>query len=128
MEVFDLAESLRRHHSVKTSRIEMVPWAKEDTVDVKDVYTDLTLEKIEYQPSTVERLVLTSYKDIYQLRVESSGSDSESEDEDIRGYFLDQLMGRIRQGREDATKAGNDDQSLPQQLMSGHSYSQMSRN
>ena len=46
MEVFDLAESLRRHHSVNTSRIEMVPWAKEDTVDVKDVYTDLTLKKL----------------------------------------------------------------------------------
>ena len=117
MEVFDLADSLR-HHSVKTTQIEMVPWAKEDTVDVKDVFTELTLEKIEYQPSAVEHLVTTSYKDIYQLRVESSGSDSESEDEDIRAYFLDQLMGRIRQGREDATKAGNDDKSLPQQLMS----------
>ena len=48
-----MAEKLRLH-TAKTTRIEMAPWAKAYTVDVKDVYTDLTLEKIENQPTGPE--------------------------------------------------------------------------
>ena len=46
MRLNDLAAHLRPH-TAKTTRVEMAPWAKAYTVDMKDIYTELTLDKIE---------------------------------------------------------------------------------
>ena len=48
-EEFQSIASCLRNHYKKTMKIEMAPWAKAYTVDMKDMYTDLTLEKIENQ-------------------------------------------------------------------------------
>ena len=59
-----IGSSLRNHYK-KTMKIEMVPWAKAYTVDMKDMYTDLTLEKIENQPSGPSHLKINDYKVLF---------------------------------------------------------------
>ena len=59
-----MAEKLRLH-TAKTTRIEMAPWAKAYTVDVKDVDTDLTLEKVENQPTGPEGKTVEEYKELF---------------------------------------------------------------
>ena len=44
-ELKDLAQKLR-HHTLKTTQIEIAPWAKAYTVDIKDIYTELSLEEL----------------------------------------------------------------------------------
>ena len=60
----DLTEKLR-HHTAKTTRIEMAPWAKAYTVDIKDIYTELSLEKIENQPTGPEGQRIEDYKELF---------------------------------------------------------------
>ena len=60
----DVAEKLR-HHTAKTTRIEMGPWAKAYTVDIKDIYTELSLEKIENQPTGPEGKRIEDYKELF---------------------------------------------------------------
>ena len=45
-----------REHYKKTMKVEMAPWAKAYTVDMKDMYTDLTLEKNKKQTKWTELL------------------------------------------------------------------------
>ena len=63
-ELEDLAEKLRAH-TAKTTRIEMAPWAKAYTVDIKEIYTELTLEKIENQPTGPEGKIIDDYKELF---------------------------------------------------------------
>ena len=60
----DLAESLRPY-TATTTRIEMAPWAKAYTVPVQDIYTELTLEKIENQPTGPEGARLRDYQELF---------------------------------------------------------------
>ena len=61
----DLAEKIRPH-TAKTTRIEMAPWAKAYTVDMKDIYTDLSLEKIENEPTGPEGKRIEDYKEFFE--------------------------------------------------------------
>ena len=63
----DLAEKLR-HHTATTTRIEMAPWAKAYTVDIKDIYTELSLRKIENQPTGPECKRIEDYKELFAER------------------------------------------------------------
>ena len=64
-----LAESLKEY-TANTTRIEMAPWAKAYTVDMKDIYTDLTLEKIENQPTGPEGKRVQDYKELFQEEID----------------------------------------------------------
>ena len=46
----------------------MAPWAKTYTVDIKDVYTELALEKTENQPTGPEGEKIEDYKDLFANR------------------------------------------------------------
>ena len=58
----DLAELLR-HHNSEATRIEMAPWAKGFTVDVKDIHTELTLE------TEPKGQIIQNYKQIFLDRM-----------------------------------------------------------
>ena len=78
----DVAEKLR-HHTAKTTRIEIAPWAKAYTVDIKDIYTELSLEKIENQPTWPEGQRIEDYKELFaecrnELQEQESGSTPQS--------------------------------------------------
>ena len=47
-------------------KIEMAPWAKAYTVDMKDMYTELTLEKIENKPSGPSHSKMNDYRDLFK--------------------------------------------------------------
>ena len=44
----------------------MAPWAKAYTVDMKDIYTELTLDKIENQPTGPEGKRVEDYKELFE--------------------------------------------------------------
>ena len=60
-----MAEKLRLH-TLKTTRIEMAPWAKAYTVDIEKIYTELSLEKIENQPTGPEGKTIDDYKELFR--------------------------------------------------------------
>ena len=43
----------------------MAPWAKAYTADIKDIYTELSLEKIENQPTGPEGKMIEDYKELF---------------------------------------------------------------
>ena len=59
-----IASSLQEHYK-KTMKIEMAPWAKAYTVDIKDMYSELTLEKIENKPSGPSHSKINDYRDLF---------------------------------------------------------------
>ena len=59
-----IASGLRNHYK-KTMKTEMAPWAKAYTVDIKNMYTELTLDKIENQPSGPSHSKINDYKDLF---------------------------------------------------------------
>ena len=65
LDLQELAEKLRLH-TLKTTRIEMAPWAKAYTVDIEKIYTELSLEKIENQPTGPEGKTIDDYKELFQ--------------------------------------------------------------
>ena len=50
----------------RTMKIEMAPWAKAYTVDIKEIYTELTLDKIENQPTGPEGKKIEDYKELFE--------------------------------------------------------------
>ena len=59
----------------RTMKVEMAPWAKAYTVDIKDTYTELSLEKIENQPTGPEGKRLGDYKELFEsIDVQSTSS------------------------------------------------------
>ena len=46
----------------------MAPWAKAYTVDIKDIYTELSLEKIENQTTGPEGKIIEDYKELFAER------------------------------------------------------------
>ena len=46
----------------------MALWAKAYTVDVKDIYTELSLEKMENQPTGPEGIIIEDYKELFAER------------------------------------------------------------
>ena len=50
----------------RTMKVEMAPLAKAYTVDIKDTYTELSLEKIENQPTGPEGKRLGDYKELFE--------------------------------------------------------------
>ena len=59
-----------KENTTKTTRIEMAPLAKAYTVDIKDIYTELTLEQIENQPTGPESKKIEDYKDLFAKRTD----------------------------------------------------------
>ena len=55
-----------REHFKERMKIEMAPWAKAYTVDMKDMYTELTLDKIENKPSGPSHSKISNYKDLFR--------------------------------------------------------------
>ena len=64
LDLEDLAESLKEY-TTRTTCIEMAPWAKAYTVPMQDIYTELTLEKIENKPTGPEGKRLEDYKELF---------------------------------------------------------------
>ena len=59
-------ETLQDHYR-RTLKIEMAPWAKGYTVEMKDMYTDVALEKVENKPSGPDTISITSYQDLFDI-------------------------------------------------------------
>ena len=71
----------------RAMKIEMAPWAKGYTVDVKDVYTELSLEKIENQPTGPEGIKVEDYKDLFEsIDVQSTPTHDSIEKGEIFPY------------------------------------------
>ena len=64
MDLEDLAENLRPY-TATTTRIEMAPWAKAYTIGMNDIYTELTLEKMENLPTGPKGRGLEDYKELF---------------------------------------------------------------
>ena len=71
-ELNDLAQKMRQH-TLKTTRIEIASWAKAYTLDVKDIRTDLTLEKVEHQPTGPNGEIVNDYKELFPAVTDGSG-------------------------------------------------------
>ena len=54
----------------------MAPWAKAYTVDMKDIYTELTLDKIENQPTGPEGKTIEDYKELFEDKKKELGEQS----------------------------------------------------
>ena len=61
-----------KEFTARTTRIEMAPWAKAYTVPMQDIYTELTLEKIENQPTGPQGKILEDYKELFDDTVSDS--------------------------------------------------------
>ena len=57
----------------------MAPWAKAYTVDMKDIYTQLTLDKIENQPTGPEGKRLEDYKRLFEGNKEEKLNQTQKE-------------------------------------------------
>ena len=55
----------------------MAPWAKAYTVDMKDIYTDLALEKIENEPTGPEGKRIEDYKELFENKTRESETETE---------------------------------------------------
>ena len=56
-------------------KIEIAPWAKGYSVNIKDIYTDLTLEKIDNHPTGPKRHRIERYTDIFEDSILSGMGD-----------------------------------------------------
>ena len=63
-ELLNLAEDLRPH-TAQSMKMEPAPWIKEYMVDMEELYTELTLEKIDQKLVMEERRKLENYKDLF---------------------------------------------------------------
>ena len=54
-----------QEHYKKTMKIEMAPWAQAYSVDMKDTYTELALEKVENKPSGPCHSKINDYRDLF---------------------------------------------------------------
>ena len=66
-EVLTLAEELRPYVE-EAMKIEPAPWIKDYLVDMDDLYTELTLEKLENKPSGPFRRKLENYKELFSVQ------------------------------------------------------------
>ena len=62
--MLNLAEDLRPH-TVRSMKMEPAPWIKDYVVDMEELYTELTLEKINNRLYGETRIKLENYKDIF---------------------------------------------------------------
>ena len=53
----------------------MAPWAKAYTVDIKDIYTELSLEKIENQPTGPEGKIIENYTELFPESCDSKAAE-----------------------------------------------------
>ena len=65
-EFLTLAEELRPH-TEKAMKIEPAPWIKDYLVDMDDLYSELTLEKMDNKPYGEIRRKLDNYKELFVL-------------------------------------------------------------
>ena len=65
----DIAEGLREC-TEEAMRIEIAPWLSY-TVQMKDLYTELTVEKIENKPTGPESKMINDYKELFDQAQES---------------------------------------------------------
>ena len=63
-ELLNLAEDLCPH-TAKSMKMEPVPWIRDCLVDMEDLYTELTLEKIDERLYRQERRKLENYKELF---------------------------------------------------------------
>ena len=66
-EFLTLAEELRPY-TEKAMKIEPAPWIKDYMVDMDDLYTELTLEKIDNKPHRQVHRKLENYKELFPLQ------------------------------------------------------------
>ena len=63
-EFLTLAEDLQPY-TEEAMKIEVAPWIKEYVTDVDDLYSELTLEKLENKPFEYQRQTLDTYKELF---------------------------------------------------------------
>ena len=61
----DIAEELRKH-TLGSVKMEMIPRVKSHLVKMKDLYTELTVEKIENKPTGPESEVISDYRELFK--------------------------------------------------------------
>ena len=59
-----LAEDLRPH-TIQTMKMEPAPWIRDYVKNMDDLYTELTLEKIDHKLFEEERVKLENYKELF---------------------------------------------------------------
>ena len=72
IDLFDMAQSLRQHME-ETIKLEVAPWSTSSHFKMDDLYTDLTLEKLDWQPhGLVKAKEFSDYKDLFPVTPLSS--------------------------------------------------------
>ena len=66
-EFLTLADELRPY-TEKAMKIEPAPWIKDYLVDMDDLYSELTLEKIDNKPHRQVRRKLENYKELFAFQ------------------------------------------------------------
>ena len=94
----EFAEKIKQN-TAKTTRIEMAPWAKAYTVDIKDIYTELTLQKIENQPTGPEGETIDDYKDLFEKRIDTKQAEFTELPAEKILMKADPGMGKTTQGK-----------------------------
>ena len=69
----DLAEEIRPY-TAEAMKIDMAPWIKGYITDMDELYTELSLEKLETTSSISDSQILDSYKDLFENRREQRGN------------------------------------------------------
>ena len=67
MEFTALAEKLRPY-TAQTIKLEVAPWIRDYTVDMEDLYTDLTLEKVTHTPKGTTKKKLENYEEMFSQK------------------------------------------------------------
>ena len=66
-ELLRIADRLRPY-TADAMKIEVAPWIRDYVVDMDDLYTDLTLEKVKNKPIGIEAQTLEDYKELFDDR------------------------------------------------------------
>ena len=75
-EFLSLAEDLRPHMQ-QAMKIEVAPWIKDYAVDMDELYTELTLEKLGDKPFKENNQKLKNYQEMFQDNSENEEEMSE---------------------------------------------------
>ena len=87
-EFLDIAEKLRPW-TEQAMKIEVAPWIRDYVVDMDDLYSDLTLEKVENKPARQVNTRLKDYRELFrENEVNAKMTDSLDDDslDDVTEY------------------------------------------
>ena len=78
-ELANLAKRFR-HKAEKNYNIEGIPWVSTENFEMEDIYTDLTINKLNFSPMGPQKTNLVSYTELFENKVTTPSDNDQDED------------------------------------------------